>query len=193
MCQSCYYKFLQQKNNKTNHSKNGNKGNNNGLKLLHFNKGNSNFDTKIDKIKNIINDHKPHIMNLAEANFKILNSNINGIFTGYNIETNKMANLTGISRNILIINNTIAYKRRFDLESTNTCTIWIQIKIKGNKPLLLMGGYRQWRLPQFFNMKDSNSPKNQLLRWNSILEKWSEACNENKTLLVISVSFGQIW
>ena len=64
-----------------------------------------------------------------------------GYLCNYNFEyTDQLVNME-ISRQILIINKQIIYKHRKDLESKFDCCIWIEIQLKGQKHLLVMGGY----------------------------------------------------
>ena len=58
--------ILQKGNNKSSHSLYGNNSNYN---LLHWNKGNSYFHSKIDDIYYAIDLNKPDIFSIAEANY----------------------------------------------------------------------------------------------------------------------------
>ena len=91
---------------------NGNRCQNTKLNLLHLNKGNSNFENKMDEIKNVLQTHKPDIMTIAEANLNLSKCNILTNFPDHNVEVNKMSKIISNSRNILIINKNISYKRR---------------------------------------------------------------------------------
>ena len=71
---------------------------------------------------------------------------------------------TNQSRNILMIKDDIVYKRRNDLEDENTSTVWIEIKLPKNKPILLGSIYRQWSLPKSLKIKNSNNVQNQTER-----------------------------
>ena len=57
-----------------------------------------------------------------------------------------MSDTVDISRNIILVNDRIPYTRRYDLENEYIATIWLEVKIGYNKSILIMGGYRQWRL-----------------------------------------------
>ena len=56
-----------------------------------------------------------------------------------------------------------------------TSTIWVKILIDRHKPLLIMGGYRQWTIPDYFNIIKSKNINKQMDRWLTILQKWSIA------------------
>ena len=81
--ENSYSKYLANENNQYMHTLNGNISQKGTYKFLHINKGNSNFETKLDDIYNIIDIHKPDIMSIQEANYNIEQ----GIkIRGYNIE-----------------------------------------------------------------------------------------------------------
>ena len=68
-----------------NNAKYGNKVNNN-IKVLHWNKGPSNFKTKQDHIRILIDRYKPNIISLSEANYNITENKDNHVFLDFNIE-----------------------------------------------------------------------------------------------------------
>ena len=53
------------------------------------------------------------------------------------IEHTKMSKNTNQSRNILMISEDIVYKRREDIEDENKSTVWIEVKLPKNKPILI--------------------------------------------------------
>ena len=190
---------------------NGNINNNNKiLKFMQFNKSNSHFQNYKTKLKQILQQDKPDILALSEANIKTSEhlSYLNKI-EGYNIETNAMSKFIGVSRNAMLIRNDIKYIRRHDLEHPITSTIWIQIKTSKNKTITFMGGYRQWKLPKdlisVINIPNHQITINnvklellqnaqqykvlinsQLKRYNLILQQWNKALMEkNHTIVLI--------
>ena len=74
---------IQNTNNKSAHILNGNIKLTN-IKIAHFNKGNSKFDNKLDDIHYIIEEHKPLIFSISEANYCNINKTI---IDGYSIES----------------------------------------------------------------------------------------------------------
>ena len=48
-----------------------------------------------------------------------------------------------ISRQAILINKGLVYRRSIDLESKKNYGIWLEIKLKGQKSILICGGYRQ--------------------------------------------------
>ena len=119
-------------------------------------------------------------MHCRLANLKCSNQSVVNHYKDFKIEYNKMSNNIDISRNILLVNNKLSYTRRLDLEDDITCTIWIEIKIPKCKPVLIMGGYRQWQLLKILDKNNTKTRTHQLSRWKMILEKWQLALNEKK-------------
>ena len=80
------------------------------------------------------------MISINEANIRRSRLDNCNHFPGYNHELNLMSETIDISRNSIFNNSNINYKRRLDLESKETCNIWLEITI-GRKKLLVMGGY----------------------------------------------------
>ena len=172
-------------NNKLAYTLNGNKSKSNNMKFMHWNKGSAHFFNKTNDIKNVINLNKPDVLNLAEANLSINDIKVSKTSCDYNLEVTKMAEKTGMSRSVLLIKKSIVYKRRLDLEDVITSTIWIEILVPKSKSILLMGGYRQWTLHDYFKVINSKSNKNQMDRWTLLIDKWDKALDEKKDTIVL--------
>ena len=116
---------------------------------MHFNKGPSYFHNKINDIHNIIDQYKPNVFSISEANYIIDRDNTEcGLFDSYNIETTDQLCNFNISRQLLLIDARLQYTRRYDLESRYDCCIWVELKLRGQKSILVQGGYRQWQIPR---------------------------------------------
>ena len=137
---SGYSLYIKENLNKSNHIKNGNiqKARSN-FRLLHWNKGNSSLDNKINDICSTIQDFNPDIFSISEANLKI-GSTIS--FKDYKIEFNRLHTHSTQSRSIVLINNRIPYTRRYDLETPLISFIWLEVPINKNNKLLLCSYYR---------------------------------------------------
>jgi len=84
----------------------------------------------------------------------------------------------------MLIKEDIIYVRRNDLEDDITSTIWIEIKLPNSKPTLIASIYRQWSLPNILNIKNSHTTQNQTTRWQQIIDRWQQAPNEKKEIIV---------
>ena len=155
--------YLKNSSNKHNHSKYGNivKDRNN-FKFLHWNKGNSNFQNKLNDIYSTIQGFSPDIFSIVEANFNI-SSNIK--FKDYNLEYSKLHPLSNNARTILLVKNNIPFTRRYDIESPLISSVWIEIAIIKSNRLLVCSYYCQWSLPSELNIPNSSSETSQISRY----------------------------
>ena len=67
------------------------------------------------------------------------------------------------------------------MESPLISTIWIQVGPSKTKQFLLQAIYRQW---QVLGKDESGLPKNQLLRFKKIVDKWVVANNEREVITI---------
>ena len=170
-------------NNKNQQIKNGN----HTIKMVQWNKGKANFINKTNELDSILSKHRPNIISICEANInKNNNTETNNRYKDYRIEHTKMSINTNLSRNVIMIKEDLIYKRRTDLEDTETSTVWIELKTQRNKPILVASIYRQWSLPQILNIKDSHGIIKQTERWEKVLEKWEKAIKEKKEVIVLT-------
>ena len=176
------YKTRKQ-HNKEQHTKNGN----HTIKIVQWNKGKANFTNKTNELDSILSKHKPNLISICEANINMnKNTEINNRYKDFNIEHTKMSINTNQSRNIMMIKEDLIYKRRTDLEDAETSTVWIELKLPKNKPILVASIYRQWSLPQILNIKDSHGIIQQTERWDKVLDKWEKAISEKKEVIVLT-------
>ena len=62
-----YYRFANLDNKYSKYT-NGNRKHS-GIRIYHFNKGNSHLNNRMHEIENIISSHRPHVLGISEANF----------------------------------------------------------------------------------------------------------------------------
>ena len=67
-----YLKYLQDKNNKITHALRGNRITCKGLNILQINKGNSNFENKINSLQRIISKEKPDVICISSQTLENL-------------------------------------------------------------------------------------------------------------------------
>ena len=121
-----YSKVCKESNNKLNHILNGNRSKSGFLSLYTWNKGNSIFRNRRNDIEVTLERYKPDIFTIHEANFNTLTDRG---FHNYNIEANTLYKGNTIARTIVLIKDTIAYKRRTDLENDYISSVWVQVII----------------------------------------------------------------
>ena len=150
------------------------------LKIIQFNKGDSCLNNRTDQITDILEQHNPHIAIINELNNDKNDSVTRHSFQNYTLETDNLEIYDKKSRTGILIKNNIHYKRRIDLETPGTSTLWIQLSHPGKKPILIQGIYRQF---QRLGKDHTKSIANQEWRWEQILSKWEIASLENKEII----------
>ena len=94
------------------------------------------------------------------------------MFILYNHELNFESKDIDLSRNSILINKNIGYKRRWDLENKQVCDIVLEINSKGNKNILLVGSYREWQKPKSSNILNSKSVSRKRLARENVFRKY---------------------
>ena len=166
--------------NKLAHIINGNRRlRGHGITCLYWNKGSSLLSNKQDEIKQIIQEHKPHIMGLGEANFKYGHDLQDVKIQGYTLHLDSAVDcpqLENTARVVVYTHDLVRVKRRPDLELDNVAAVWLECGLPQQKSTLYCMAYRQWRLS---GQPDQKSEQ-QYARWESFLGKWEEALLEGK-------------
>ena len=167
--------------NREAHTKYGNQaGRGKPITVCYWNKGSSFLSNKKDDIAEIINTHKPLVLGLGEAQFK-QGQNIEEVQQpGYTLHLDSCQESLGVSRCAVYTHNSLVVKRRDDLENKEIATVWLQLGLPNQKGILVMCGYRQWRLP---GRPDSGSVTAQRERWGKLISQWEKALNENKEVI----------
>ena len=178
-----YSKVCKESCNKINHILNGNITKKGNLSLYTWNKGNSCFKNRRNDILVTLERYKPDVFTIHEANFDILNDRG---FSNYNIEANTLCRGNSIARTIVLIKNTIAYKRRYDLENDYISSVWLQIIISKKVSTFISSYYRQWSLPKELNAEFSNSTQNQIERYQIFTNQVSKASKEGRDILILT-------
>ena len=174
--------------NKSVHITNGNTGNQGkGITCIYWNKGPSFLKNKQEEIKQIIQDHKPHILGLGEANLKNCHDLEEVKIQGYNIHADSAIACTELgntARVVVYTHELVRVKRRHDLECNDVSAIWMECGLPHQKSVIICMAYRQWRLLGQSGV-NSSSVSEQLARWSKFLLKWEAAILEGKEVIVM--------
>ena len=140
---------------------------------------------KQDDIREIIKTHKPLVLGLGEANFRKEHALGDVQQLNFTLHLDKCQNSLGVSRCGVYTHNSLVVKRRDDLETEGLATIWLQLGLPRQKAILVMCGYRRWRLPdQLDGGAASSSVPAQRERWRGILSQWEKALEEDREVIV---------
>ena len=155
------------------------------IKILLWNKGNSDIDTHENAIKMHVKEEDPTVFIMSESNVK-MTDNLDAMFPEYDNISKFEDNHERARVLILVKKNAVIYERVKSLENKNIATIWIKIKFNGSKWLYLCGGYRQWRLPAETGIPFTGSALNQADRFETILGQIVKAKSLSQHVLVAS-------
>ena len=172
--------------NKKAHILNGNQASQGkAITLCYWNKGSSYLSNKQEDISEIINTHKPLVMGLGEAQMKREQNLADVQQPGFTLHLDTCQDTLGVSRCAVYTHNSLVVKRRDDLEDNEIATVWLQLGLPHQKGILVMCGYRQWRLPgQPDGGAASGSIPAQRQRWNKILSQWEKALSEDREVIL---------
>ena len=171
--------------NKAQHITNGN------IKLLHLNKGNSNILTKLTLIQDLVNCEKPSVISLNESNVELSQTKQTEPIKDNKFEHKQINfnnHICSKARTSVGIHNKLAYERMYNLETGVNSIIWIKLILKKQKPILIMSGYRQFKLFDEFGIKNSTNLRNQKLRLESYINSYRKAAVLGLNIVVLDDS-----
>ena len=157
-----------------------------GMKLVHWNKGSSFLENKIDEIQALIQQHKPHVLGLSEANlFK--NHDMSKVkvpdYELYHCPSLNDPSLH-VSRVVVYTHSSLVVKVREDLMHEKISAVWLEVGLPHKRKILVCNAYREWG---YMNQSDksSHSRTAQLERWKLFINMWEKALKEDKEVLVL--------
>ena len=118
----------------------------NGIKIVHWNKGSSYLENKMNEIEPIIQQHHPHIFGLSEANLFDHHDQNNVQLPKYTLHpcpTLSNSKLK-VSRVVVYTHNSLVVKARPDLMNDNISAIWLEVGLPRKRKILVCNTYREW-------------------------------------------------
>ena len=154
------------------------------VKVIHWNLGSKYWDNKKEEIQCIVDEMKPDIIYISEANiFSGLLPELR-IIEGYNLVVSRFMDTTGYSRLALLIRDGFQAEVKEDWMQEDVASIWIQVKRRGYKTLTLGGIYREQKLLLQGYPNNSDEDNLQNLRWDKFISQWTYAANNNLCFVV---------
>ena len=156
------------------------------LKMIHWNMTNKHWENKTDEIINTINDFKPELFLISEANYhKGLPEYIMNI-PGYYLVHSPTFQEHDYDRLILLVEDDVKVKVRHDLmNSQDVASIWLEVTRRGVRKLTIGCIYREHKLLQQAEGHTTGSERQQNARWRSFLKQWVSACQGGADVIVI--------
>ena len=156
------------------------------MKILHWNKGSSFLENKINEIETIIDGYRPHVFGLSEANLHLQHDISNVQFTDYNLHTclSLQAPNLRTSRVVVYTHKSLIVKLRPDLMDDKFSSVWIEAGLPHQRKILICNAYREWG---YLNQADQSSRtiEAQLDRWKIFIAQWELAISEGKEVICL--------
>ena len=177
------------------HAKYGNRSNaGQGLRLASWNPGSAYLHNRTNEIEALISTHKPHLLVISEARFYHKNNDMCVQIPHYDLIQSKTLENEDFmySRIHIYKHESITAKVRNDLMDSSVSSIWLSVGLKHQRKILVGGVYRVW---QHLDRRDggaSGTDSAQLGRWNTFLNQWERALEENKEVITIG-DFNPDW
>ena len=134
--------------NKTMHIQNGNRADKkHPMTLCYWNKGSADLENRSESIAEIVNDYKPHVLGIGEAQFKQGNDLAKVQQPGYTLHLGPCLDTLGVCRVAVYTSNSLMVERRRDLEDVREPVVCLQLGLPHQRKILLLCGYRQWKVP----------------------------------------------
>ena len=135
-----------------------------GIKIGHWNKGNSYLINKMHDIKTIIWQHHTHILGVSEASLNAGHDQSLASIPDFNLHLWPTINnpSLGSSRIVVYTHKDIVAKIRPDLMCDTYSSIWLEVGLPHHKRFLVNQSYREW---QQKGNKTSITIPEQLSRW----------------------------
>ena len=168
--------------NKTAHITYGN--NPTGIKILTWNKGSAHLSNRIDEVRQLVHDERPHLLSLQEAQIS-QSASLDAIhIEGYRLFTDPIHRAGGNSRTCLYVHNDLTVTPRPDLEDPSVSLIAVTVGRPRQRKFNYLTFYRQWRIqnpdPQI--VARSATVFSQSLRFSTITDLWAKSIAERETI-----------
>ena len=161
------------------------------MAISNYYKGNSNILTKLTLIQDLVNCEKPSVISLNESNVELSQTKQTEPIKDYKFEHKQINfnnHICSKARTSVGIHNKLAYERMYNLETGVNSIIWIKLILKKQKPILIMSGYRQFKLFDEFGIKNSTNLRNQKLRLESYINSYRKAAKLGLNIVVLEDS-----
>ena len=179
-----YYQFSNLDNHFSKYT-NGNRKQS-GIRICHFNKGNSFLGNRIHEIENIISQHRPHVLGISESNYFKGHDQDSVQIEHYKMLTSKTLENTdlNVSRVCVYLHNSLVGKVRYDLMNDTFSSIWVEVGLPQKRKILIANVYREWGYLRQDNPAVSRDLSEQIKRWDTFLGQWERALDEDREVIV---------
>ena len=163
-------------------SVNGNIGN--SINVMQWNAGARGWERKRDNLEHLTEDESPDFLFITEANRPAGLPEHTSQINGYQTVFPKSMETKGFSRIVLLIKEGVIFEvDRKLMEDDDIASIWIKVRGKGRKNMVIGGVYREHTLLDQPGI--SAEPANQKRRWKNFVRQWRRAIQQYDSCWVV--------
>ena len=169
---------------------NGNREN--SFNLVHWNLGARYWDKKVDDIQAMVDELKPDLALISEANlFTGLEVHLR-LVTGYSVHCTKGFEVMGYSRLVLLVRDGFEVEVIENWMEDDLATIWLKIRRRGGKCITIGGIYREHRLLLQGYPNTTGDDNCQNTRWSRIIKQWINASKDGQCIIIGDLNLDQL-
>ena len=154
------------------------------LKIVHWNGGAKFWTNKTEHIECMINELRPDLMFVSEANIFSHNNDYQIDIEGYKIYHPKQHYSLGYSRIILLAREELKIEIQSNLMDDDIASIWLKVVRKGARKLFICGIYREHQLLLQPDPNTTKLPEQQLKRWRTFINRVVDATRNAKCIII---------
>ena len=147
----------------------------NSVIIAHWNLGPRFWKNKVEEIQWMVDELKPDIAYISEANLWETDNDHEIQIEGYRIEHPLTRKKYGISRLVALIRENLQYKIAEEIMDDDITSIWIILGGRGRKNTITGGVYREFTMIGNNTPADSENPREQTKIWSKFLRQWRKA------------------
>ena len=145
------------------------------LNIIHWNLGSRYWGNKTEEIQILVDEMKPDLVFISEANLFSGLSEHERIILGYKLVITRSMEYMGYSRLVLLVREGLDIKIQESLMEAQIASIWVKISGRGLQTTMIGGIYREHKLLLQGLENNTNDDDLQTQRWNKFLNQWKQA------------------
>ena len=170
--------------NKMNKRVNGNGRLRQNISLAHWNMGSKGWDKKKDEVELVTLQFEPDILIISEANMRADSAVDERNIKGYDMILPKTTLARNMVRILMLVKSDVQVEVLDEFMDSEVAAIWVKLAIKGKKPLVVSGIYREHQYLEQGADNTSESDRSQLERWRRYVNTWSRAARRYEIVVL---------
>ena len=156
------------------------------LKVLHWNLGARKWHNKLDDIQILLNDCKPDLCYISEANLWDGLEPHQMELENYKLVLPLTINSQKHARLVLLVKDTLTVTRLDQYMDDKSATIWVRVGNEGRNSIRVGGIYREHLIlgEDNQNMSSHEIQMRQEQRWKSIIKNWKAASKDRNCIVL---------